>query len=225
LAISLARQDRAAEAIQVCLTGSQTDKSAAAGITMARILVCGQPTAENFRLAEPLLADAVKSHNDNSDLLVAVANVRTIQQRFDDARALNRRALELKPNHLMALNNQATLMAETPSLRQEALEYIERAIEVAGPQPMFLDTKGTILLYDGKPSEAVPLLEKAVSAAKRTGPDPRYRFHLALAYDRLEKKQQAGEVLRKSREDGLTNNILTPTDQKLLQELEQKQRP
>ena len=193
---------------------------------MANILLCGQPSEEHFRLAEPVLAQAVKRHDDNADLLVAAANVRTIQQRFGElSLALNQRALQLKPKHLMALNNQATLLSETPSRRQEALEYIERAIDTGGPQPMLLDTKGTILLYDGKAAEAAALLAKAVSAATSTGPDPRYCFHLALAYDRLGKERQSTEVLEKARRGGLTKNVLTPTDLELLRKLEQKQQP
>jgi tetratricopeptide (TPR) repeat protein len=157
--------------------------------------------------------------------LVTVANVRIVQRRLEEAIALNRRALELKPRHLMALNNQATLLAEVPARRQEALDYVDRAIQAVGPQAMLLDTKGTIFLYDDKASQAVPLLEKAVSAAKSSRPDPRYCLHLALAYDRLGEQQKARDALKKAREGGLADQILTPTDQKLLGELARKGQP
>jgi len=45
-----------------------------------------------------------------------------------------------------------------------------------------LDTKGTILLYAGQLEQAVTFLE---AAAQSSDSDPRYLFHLALAYQTL----------------------------------------
>jgi cellulose synthase operon protein C len=225
LAISLARQNRTEEAIRICLAGAKTDMSPRTALTLANVLLSGQPADKDFQLAEPMLAEALKNHKDNADLLVSIANVRTIQQRFDEALALNRQALELNPKHVLALNNQATLLAETPARRREALDYIDRAIQEGGPQSMMLDTKGTIFLYDGKAREAVSLLEKAVSGAKSAHQDPRCRFHLALAYDRVGEKQKALDALKKARAEGLSDQNLTPTDKNMLGELERKAQP
>ena len=55
------------------------------------------PTEAEFRLAEPLLAQALASHPKDADLLTAVAGVRVLQQRTDEAIDLYRRVVALKP--------------------------------------------------------------------------------------------------------------------------------
>ena len=90
---------------------------------------------------------------------------------------------------------------------------------------MLLDTKGTILLYDGKAKEALPFLQRAVSSATASNPDPRYCFHLALAYDRLGENRKARDALTKARQEGLTDQFLTPTDRRLLADFERKPQP
>ena len=47
-----------------------------------------------------------------------------------------RRVLEIAPHNTLALNNLATLLAERPNQRAEALQLIERAIDSAGRQPI-----------------------------------------------------------------------------------------
>ena len=142
------------------------------------------------------LAEAVKTHNDNADLLVALPTY-VQSSNGSTTPGVEPAGFGVKAETSHGLKQSSHLLAETPARRQEALEYIERAIEAAGPQPMLLDTKGTILLYDGKAAEAAPLFEKAVSAAKSAGPDPRYCFHLALAYDRLGEKRKAGAAWKR----------------------------
>ena len=103
--------------------------------------------------------------------------------------------------------------------RPEALRYIDRAIEIAGPQPGLLDTKGTILLLDGKAEDAVPLLEQAAASSLT---DPRYHFHLAVAYDRSGLPEKARAAYLTARKNQLTRQILTPTDQSMLDEMRKK---
>ncbi len=132
---------------------------------------------------------------------------------------LFRQVLALKPAHVGALNNLATLLAEQPDKRQEALEYVDRAIGIVGPQPGLLDTKGMILVFQKKPDEAVPLLEEAAATPQA---DPRYHFHLAVAYDRAGEAEKARAALRTARKNHLASQILTPQDRQMLAELEKK---
>ena len=221
LALAIARQDRLAEAIRLCIQANESDDSARPAITLALILIGGGPSKEDFQLAEPVLTDAVRRHGDNAELLFDVANVRIAQQQTDGAVELYRQVIRIEPNHLLALNNLATLLSEDPDTRKESKEYIDRAIQIAGQQPGLLDTKAMLLVHDGEPDEAVPLLQKAAAVAK---PDPRYNFHLAVAYHRIGETEKARDALGKL-DGGLADTILTEGDRKLRTELEQSLRP
>jgi Flp pilus assembly protein TadD len=82
-----------------------------------------------------------------------------------------------------------------------------------------LDTKGTILVQDGKAAEAVPLLREATA---RSGTDPRFFFHLGLACQGTGKSDEARTALQKARNGNLAREILTPSDRRLLKDLEQQ---
>jgi Tfp pilus assembly protein PilF len=231
LAMSLARQGRMDEAIQLCIKAAESEGNAAESdsslqpvIVLTSVLTSGQPKAEDFKLAEPLLAEALKSHKDNPGLISAVASVRVVQGQTEAAIRLYRQVLQLRPKDALALNNLATLLAEQPETRKEALKYIDQAIEIAGEEPALLDTKGTILLSEDKPSknelkDALTCLEKA---AATPGADPRFHFHLAVAYDRASEAEKAGEAFAKALDGDLKDQILTETDRRWLAELEQK---
>lgn len=220
LARSLARQGLTAEAIRLCLEAAKSDASSRPAMALAVALASGKPTADDFQLAEPLLSQTAKRLPDDVNLLFSVAGVRILQGQIQPAVELYRQVLQLKPGHVLALNNLATLLSEIPGRRKEALHYINQAIDIAGPQAGLLDTKGMILVLDGRPSEAVPLLREAAS---NLNPDPRYDFHLAIAYWRAgDELQKARDALRKAHDGDLNGQILTQTDRQLLKELEQK---
>ncbi len=219
---ALARQGRMKEAVEMCITAAKTDASARPATTAAIALLAGKPSEADFALAEPLLKKALSDHQGDASLLSAVASLRVVQKRLKDAIGLFRQALALKSDNLSALNNLATLLSDDPDKPddlKEALRYVNQAIEIAGPQPGLLDTKGMILVQEGKAADAVPLLEQAAAS---TLSDPRYHFHLAVAYDRAGRSDQARAAYRTALKNHLTRQILTPSDKKMLAELKKK---
>jgi len=222
LAICLARQGRAREGIELCLARVKADAASVQPIlSLASVLLQTSPSSDDRRLAEPTLDEALVKWKDNPDVLFQVASVRIMQQRLADGEKLLRQVLALSPKSVLALNNLATLLGERAASVQEARELIDRALEIAGPQPVLLDTKGMILVQDGKPKEAVPLLEAAASGPY---PDPRYNFHLAAAYARLGDTAKAKDAFGKVDRAELKKQVLTPNDQTYLKELEAKLR-
>jgi tetratricopeptide (TPR) repeat protein len=216
---SLARQGRMKEALQLCVEAARSDASAMPATAATIALLAGSPSAEDFALAEPLLSKAAADHKDDARQLTALGNVRVAQQRLDEAVELFRRAVAMKSHDPHLLNNLATVLAERPESRQEALRCINLAIEIAGQQPEFLDTKGTILMLDDKPKEAVPLLQQAAASLDA---DPRYHFHLAVAYDRARQPEKARRAFQSACKNHLIRQVLTPTDRSLLAELQKK---
>ncbi len=219
LAGALAKQGRIGEAIELCAAAAKSDDSTRPALALVTVLLAGKPTEANLQAAAPLLEKAAADHPDDADLLSGLAALRVVEQRLDEAAELYRRILKQKPADVGALNNLATLLGEQPDKRAEAIACIDRALGIAGPQPRLLDTKGTILLFEKKAAEAVPLLEEAATAADA---DPRYRFHLAAAYDAAGETEKARNALRAAREKHLNRQVLTPLDQKMLADLEKK---
>jgi tetratricopeptide (TPR) repeat protein len=218
LAISLAHQGKMGDAIRLCLTAADRDPSPLPVLNLALLLSSGNPTKEDFSLAEPLLIKVKDTSGKNPDILNAIANIRILQQRLEDAAGLYQEVLRLRPKDVLTMNNLATVLAEQPNSAREGMRYVEKAIALAGPQPGLLDTKGMILVFEGKAEEAVPLLEMAAAAPNA---DPRYYFHLAVAYFRTGDVEKARNSLKRAYDGDLTSQILTPGDKKLLAELEQ----
>ncbi len=217
----LARQDRMQDAIEVCQKAAQSDESTRPASLLASILVNEQANEDELEQAEPVLKDALEEHPDDVALLLSLANLRVSQKQMDEADKLYQRVIKLEPKNLMALNNRATLLSELPEKNKEALETINRAIELAGEQAAFLDTKGMILVYGGKAGQAVPFLK---TAAYSTGSDPRYHFHLAVAHLRNGDLEQARDALQEANSGDLKSQFLTEMDLQLLTELEEKLR-
>ncbi len=221
LANALARHDRMSEAMDLCITASAKDKSSRPAATLALVLLLGHPKEEDFRRAEPFIKQALEDHREDPALLMQVANLRVVQNRIEDALMLYKQVLRLRPRDVQAMNNMATLLAELPPKRKEALDCIDQAIRLVGPQPMLLDTKGMILFYDGKWNEAVPILQQAAAVPEA---DPRYAFHLAVVYQKKGDLDQARDALNQAKKSNLTRVVLTALDHKLLDELERELR-
>ena len=127
--------------------------------------------------------------------------------------------VERQPQNVDALNNLATILAENPDQASEALEYVDRAIKLAGSQPGLLDTKGTILIALGRVKEGIELLNSAASAPNS---DPRYHLHLAIGHYRAGDMDKAREALGIAKRHELARQILTESDTKMLAELDEQ---
>lgn len=217
LALCLARQGRTADAIRCCAQAWDKDPSPRVIVALESVLAFGKPSAKDFQLAEPMLAKAREIHGKNAAVLNAQANIRVFAERLEEAIELYREVLKLRPKDVPAMNNLASVLAELPDRRGEAIQIIDQAIALVGPQPLLMDTKGVLLVFAGKPQQAAGLLE---SAAAEPGSDPRYAFHLAVAYFRLGEIDKARASFERARKQQLADQILTESDRKFLQELQ-----
>jgi Tfp pilus assembly protein PilF len=221
LAMSLAKQGRIQEAVALCIEAGKTDTSVRPALLLTMVLVSGRATAQDLASADPYLKKALENHKDQPALLANIANIRVLQDRSGEAIELYRQILAQQPRNVNVLNNLATLLAEQPEpeKRKEAAEYIEQAINLAGPQAGLLDTKAMALLHDGKPDQAVGLLQEATQVPS---PDPRWCFHLAVACGRLGQLDKGRAALQQARACDLDHLLLTKTDRQLLADLEKK---
>jgi Flp pilus assembly protein TadD len=216
-AMALGRQGKYEEALQVCREAAQKDSSPLPYITAAYAMLEGQPSVEDYERAEAFLGDAAETHRDSPELLNVLAALRIQESKIEEAAALLRRVVELRPRDVLAMNNLATVLVERPETLLEGKKLVEEAMAMAGPQAGIFDLQGVILLTEGKPEEAIPLFEKACDAPQA---DPRYWFHLAVAYRRIGNQAKSQESLKHARGLELEQQILTPSDKILLAELE-----
>jgi tetratricopeptide (TPR) repeat protein len=221
LAMSMAKQGRIDEALSVCEEAGKSDGSPLPALTVAEVVTTGRATTEELERALLYLKKAAEKHTEQPALLNCVAGVDALLDRPGQAIELYREILKKQPKNAVVLGDLATVLAEEPKeeCRKEALECIERAIELAGPQPNLLDTKGMALFYDGKLDRAEIVLR---SAAHSPNPDPRFCFHYALVCAKLGNLDAARTALRQARAGDLEHQLLTIKDRQLLTELEKQ---
>ncbi len=203
------------EAVDLCLPAAGTEPSTDAVTTLCSVLATGKPAPEAEQRAEPLLAAACGSLQESASVLAAVASLRFMRGRLDEADALFSRALEISPHNMAALNNQALLRLARGE-DDKALAQVNRAIAVAGRVPALVDTLGLIHLSRGDHARAIELLlplirDDAVGTSAR--------FHLALAYELKGDAAEARAALAKAYEEGLKAYRLTAYEQELLVKL------
>jgi len=217
LAKSLVDQNKLTDAVDVCLQATKNRSQAEVATVLAQLLPSGSENTEMDRRVRPIIDSALDASGNDVDLLMSVAVLRVTEDDYDSAIRMFRKVVELQPNHALALNNLATLLAERPNQLAEARKYVEQAMSVSGRSPALLDTLGSILIRGGQYEQAVVTLEEAVAGAAR---DPRYFFHLAVAYDRVGRQEEAQATLATSRSYGLDRAILTSGDKELLASLQ-----
>jgi len=100
------------------------------------------------------------------------------------------------------LNNLAWLLALKEGNGDEALKHVQSAIDLRGPMPKLLDTRGIIYVKLGKHKEAVDDLEEVVAQA----PSAVSYFHLAQAFSATN-QHAAAAAFQEARNRGLDREI------------------
>jgi Tfp pilus assembly protein PilF len=191
------------------MQSSAGDISDSMAVTIAQVLTLGEVGQEEREAAEPILNLAIRQHAKHLPLLFAMASLRILEGKNEEAVGLLRQAHALNPRSLVILNNLALVLAMKPEGRKEALQLIDRAIAITGEDPELLDSKGWILLQGRQAVEAEALFREAVSLPPG---DPRHHFHLALACQAQGKDHEAQEAFQTARNAKLSVNLLTPQE-------------
>lgn len=220
---ALADQGKRVEAAKLCLESVEGALPPDSAMMLAYVMTVPEGTTpEEFAGADAALDAAISDKAVSIPLLQATAVMRASRRDYDSAIRLFRRILSIDPNNDLALNNLATLLAERPNQRAEALELIQRAVALSGRQPSLLDTQGTIHLKMGNASPAIECLEEATAGGTA---DARYYLHLAAAYQLAQRRQDAAKMLVETRNFGIEKFVLTDDDRALLGRLEQEFKP
>ena len=102
--------------------------------------------------------------------------------------------LSLNPNNANALNALGFTLSQLPDRREDAKNYLERAIKIAPNNPNYMDSMGWLLYQMGKIDEAISMLEKAYGISQ----DIDIAIHYSQALWSKGKKKQAVSILNKA---------------------------
>ena len=217
LLLLLAHENLSNEAFSLVTQNSTGAAALETAIALADALTPLPASSPLAHQSESLLATALENNPRSADLAYSVANLRYVNGSRDQAITLYRKAIELKPDHKLALNNLALALADRGDGRDEALTIIERALTKFGADATLLDTKGQILVSLGRPLEALPLFGEAASSQSS---DPLLLLHLANAYLAAERSAEARTAYRRARSSNVAAAIVTPNDRAIFERLE-----
>ena len=161
------------------------------------------------------IQEGLEQKPKSSILIIALANLRERQGRFQEAEALYRQDIDQGEGDVVSLNNLAWLLALRNEKGNGALDLINRAIARRGPIAELLDTRGVVYMMTGDTRHAIEDLDRATTLDP-TG--PKY-FHLAQAYLRSSDKTAAAQSLAKARAKGLKPDRLHPLEMTAYQQV------
>jgi len=218
LAGFLARHTRTREALDLCERAWRTcpleDVAQACVVVLYR-----SPADEALRERVALQLQARLRDNPNHPaLLFNLANIRSLQERLDEAESLYRQVIRVDSQNAGALNNLAYLLAMGGGRVPEAQALIDRAIAIAGPSPDRQDTRAMIQMAQGSSNRAIETLEQVVA----TSPTPSRYFHLAQAFMMGQNRTAAAASMQTATKLGLGPESVHPLERiacvKLIQE-------
>jgi tetratricopeptide (TPR) repeat protein len=159
-----------------------------AALTLANLDVQQERLDEARRLLEQVLAVRPSS----AEALLMLGALDEKQQRYSEAANRYRIVVEMDSTNVDALNNLACIMAEKLNQADGALQFADRAEELAPYSGMVKDTVGWVLYRKGLYADAAVRLKQAV-ALEAT---PIRQLHLAMVYHRLGEAQRSKAMLR-----------------------------
>lgn len=155
-------------------------------LAATRFWQAGEPES-----AEQVLSDWLEEHPGDRATQELYAQALLGLERNRDAYAVYKRLLPgNEPLSYSAYNNIANLAQEfEPEL---ALEFAERAYEMAPENPAVVDTLAWILVRQGNAAKGLPLLREAYSRASQ---NPSVKYHLAAALAQLDRNAESERIL------------------------------
>ncbi len=221
LAAFLARHDRPKEAIALLDQASKTCRPEAVAATALPLYVAKSADHEVRRRVETWVAEAIqKSPAAAGWLRTKLANIYCMEERYDEAEALYRRALAGDPNNIETLTNLAWELAlRDPTNPRKALDLVNRAIKRAGRTTELVSTRAVALIKAGDVNQAVDELRTAQASDPK---DPGLALHLAWAYEQKGKTDLAKKAFAQAEEHGLSPEKTGPFERGVIDRLRKK---
>lgn len=214
----LTHQGRGDKAAQLCFTridAPQSKQSLEALVLCAGIGALAKVSTSVDEQIEARLQNGLKQHASAAALLSAIAERRLRQGRFEESAVLYQRCRAIDPSNIVLLNNLALAQAKSKR-NNEALETINKAIQLAGPKLELLDSKGMILTDMGDYAGAIAVLSKVTLDPRAA---PVHYLHLAHVFAKANRSEESRMALQKAREKNIDKQSLPADESQMLQNL------
>ncbi|MDO9453129.1 MAG: tetratricopeptide repeat protein [Stagnimonas sp.] len=155
---------------------------------------------------------ALKEQPDDAELLYARSLLHERMNRFELAEADLRALITANADDARALNALGYMLTMHTTRFDEAGKLIAKAYELEPSDPAILDSLGWVRFKQGKPAEALPLLQKAHDIF----PDAEVAAHLGEVLWALGEKDKARNLLEAASREDSSNRVLRDTVQRLL---------
>lgn len=215
LAAFLTRHGRTAEALAICDKAWDTNKPEPVAAVCEGAVNRPDATETQRQAYGARLEAALRDNPKSAFLLARLAQLRQVQGRFEEAAAGYRKAIEINPRDISALNNLAWVLVQRGDKGPEPAERIGRAIEIAGPISELLDTRAKVFLAAGQFDAASRDLEQAIAAT----PKATSWFHLAQVHFARGDRVAASNAYRKAVDLGLTSSGVEPIERESFEKL------
>jgi cellulose synthase operon protein C len=178
------RKDLAGAAAVYRAALKQTDSTELA-VRLHSTLVSARDAA-----AEKFAADWIASHPKDEGFRLYLAGSARERKDYVEAARQYRAVIETSPNNPVVLNNFAWVAAQIKD--PKALQYAEKANELAPNQPDIMDTLGTLLVDNGDTERGIALQRKASALAPESST---IRLNLARSLVKAGRKDDARKEL------------------------------
>src|SRR5262249_12615829 len=159
----LGRQNRTEEALALCDAARKTCRMESVASVAVLVLYSSKSSEDECRTVASWLQAAIAQDSKAGALLTHLAAVRRLQKDYAGVIALYQQALAQDSNDTVTLNNLAWLLALNDRDSAGALQAIQRAIELDGPQADLLDTRAVAYLVAGDAVKAAKDLDEAIA--------------------------------------------------------------
>jgi len=156
------------------------------------ILLEGQLLREAGQRSEAyeVLQDGLAKLPDNPDLLYGTAMLADMIEKPDEFERMMRKLIEIQPDHAHAYNALGYGLLERNERIPEALQLVEKALQLAPDDPAIMDSVGWAYYLSGMLKESVEMLRRAFAV----DPDPEIAAHLGEVLWRKGEKAEARKV-------------------------------
>jgi tetratricopeptide (TPR) repeat protein len=211
------RHKRVGEALDYC-EKALARETRDATLSWAVFILGQNPSEKNhFSRVESWLRKAYQE-DPTIPALLSLAEFLDLKERYAEAISLYRQAVVKSPDNALTLNNLAWLLA-LHEKSPESLEFVKRAIEIAGPIPEFLDTRGVILLTLNRTNEALADFEKAAEMHQSARDSANTYYHMACAQWKNQNTAKARITFQDAKKAGFAPETLHALERQDFQRL------
>ena len=179
-----ARQGRADEALNLLEAHWEAGSVVALASGASQLMGGAGRSESSMSRLYAILATAYEQHPHEAAIRLLVADLSGWMGKYAEAERLYREVLAESPNHVVAANNLAYLLASQETQLDEALELIDGVINSRGRAPELLDTRAYVLMQRSSARRVAEDASRAIAdldAAIKESRQPAYLYHRARA--------------------------------------------